>query len=81
MPEMGLPDRERRSRPRGDTPSDEQICRIAACPGGNHNLAAYVRQELQKSGMSNDLILRDDGTCVCVCVWGGALSVTVSIGV
>ena len=29
---------------------------------GGDNIAAYVRKELKKGEMGNDLILRDDGT-------------------
>ena len=28
--------------------ADEKLFRIGECPGGNNNLAAYVRKELKK---------------------------------
>ena len=55
--------------------TDEKLFRLGACPGGNNNLVVYVKKDVKKSEVSNDLILRDDGT------WQGGISVMVALGV
>ena len=54
--------------------TDEKLFRIGACPGGNNNLVVYVRKDLKKDQLPNDLILREDGT------WQGGVSVMVALG-
>lgn len=41
--------------------AEEMLIRIGAPPGGNNNIAHYVRKELKKSEAIADLIIRDDG--------------------
>ena len=53
--------------------NDEKLFRVGAFPGGNNNLVAYVRRELKKDQLPNNLILREDGT------WQGGVSVMVSV--
>ena len=54
--------------------TDEKIFRLGALKGGNQNLVVYVKNDLKKSEVPNNLILRGDG------VWQGGVHVMVSLG-
>ena len=41
--------------------AEEELPRLGARPGGNNKLVVYVRKELRKRQLQNNLILRDDG--------------------